>query len=89
MNQTEFVGQIKPEPSQPDILIIQSENENGNGNDIGSIKRKVKDLLIQFRIRDFVAMTDPADKHKILIMKKKDAERLDSFHCHHCGMEIH
>lgn len=88
MNQTEFVGQIKPEPNQPDILIIQSENKNGNGNDIGSIKRKVKDLLIQFRIRDFVAMTDPADKHKILIMKKKDAERLDSFHCHHCGMEF-
>ncbi len=86
MNQREFVGQIKPEPNQPDVFIIQSENESED--DINGIKRKVKDLLIQFRIRDFVAMTDPADKHKILIMKKKDAERLDSFHCHHCGMEF-
>jgi predicted ATP-dependent protease len=84
MNQTEFVEQIKPEPNQPDIVILQGENES----DINNIKRKVKDLLLQFRIRDFVAMTDPADKHKILIMKKKEAETLDSFHCHHCGMEF-
>jgi hypothetical protein len=86
MNQTEFVGHIKPEPNQPDIAIIQGENKSED--DIDSIKRKVKDLLIQFGIRDFVALTDPADKDKILIMRKKEAETLDSFHCHHCGMEF-
>jgi hypothetical protein len=86
MNHTEFVEQIKPEPNQPDVVIIQGENESED--DIDSIKRKVKDLLIQFRILDFVAITDPADKHKILIMRKKEAETLDSFHCHHCGMEF-
>jgi hypothetical protein len=86
MNQTEFVEQIKPEPNQSDVVIIQSKNEGKD--DINSIKRKVKDLLIQFGIRDFVALTDPADKDKILIMRKKEAETLDSFHCHHCGMEF-
>jgi hypothetical protein len=44
MNQTEFVEQIKPEPNQSDVVIIQSKNEGKD--DINSIKRKVKDLLI-------------------------------------------
>jgi hypothetical protein len=86
MNQTESIKQIKPEPNQPDIVIIRGENESED--DIDNIKRKVKDLLIQFGIRDLVALTDPADKDKILIMRKKEAETLDSFHCHHCGMEF-
>jgi hypothetical protein len=86
MNQTGFGEQIKPEPNQPDEVILQDENESED--DIDSIKRKIKDLLIQFKIRDFVAMTDSIDKHKILIMRKKEAETLDSFHCHHCGMEF-
>jgi hypothetical protein len=86
MHQSKFAEQIQPEPNQPGIVIIQGENESDNG--INNIKRKIKDMLIQFRIRDFVAITDPVDRQKILIVGKKDAERLDSFHCHHCGMEF-
>ena len=69
MNQTESIKQIKPEPNQPDIVIIRGENESED--DIDNIKRKVKDLLIQFGIHDFVALTDPTDKDKILIMRKR------------------
>lgn len=86
MHQSKFAEQIQPEPNQPDIVIIQGENESED--DINNVKRKIKDMLIQFKIRDFVAITDPADQQKILIIGKKDAERLDSFHCHHCGMEF-
>jgi hypothetical protein len=86
MNQSKFAEQIQPEPNQPDIVIIQGENESENV--INDIKRKIKDTLIQFRIRDFVAITDPVDRQKILILGKKDAEKIDSFHCHHCGMEF-
>lgn len=86
MHQSKFAEQIQPEPNQPGIVIIQGENESDNG--INNVKRKIKDMLIQFKIRDFVAITDPVDRQKILIVGKKDAERLDSYHCHHCGMEF-
>jgi hypothetical protein len=84
MNQTKSTEQVRPESNEPDVIILQVENES----DIGDVKRKIKDLLIQFKISEYVAITDPLDKHKILIVAKKDAERLDSFHCHHCGMEF-
>jgi hypothetical protein len=86
MHQSKFTEQIQPEPNQPGIVIIQGENESDNG--VNNVKREIKDMLIQFRIRDFVAITDPIDRQKILIVGKKDAERLDSYHCHHCGMEF-
>lgn len=86
MNQTKSTEQVRPEPNEPDVVILQVENESEN--DFGDVKRKIKDLLIQFKISEYVAITDPLDKHKILIVAKKDAERLDSYHCHHCGMEF-
>ena len=86
IHQSKFAINIKIEPNQPDIVIIQGENERENG--INNVKRKIKDILIQSKIRDFVALTDPVDQQKILIVAKKDAERLDSFHCLHCGMEF-
>lgn len=82
VNQTKSTEQVRPEPNEPDVVILQVENESEN--DIGDVKRKIKDLLIQFKISEYVAITDPLDKQKILIV----AERLDSFHCHHCGMEF-
>lgn len=86
VNQTKSTEQVRPEPNEPDVIILQVENESEN--DIGDVKRRIKDLLIQFKISEYVAVTDPLDKHKILIVAKTDAERLDSFHCLHCGMEF-
>jgi hypothetical protein len=86
MHHPKFAEKVQSEPNQPDMVIIQGENESNY--DIENVKRKIKDILIHLRIRDFVAITDPGDRHKILIIKKKDAEKLDSFHCHHCGMEF-
>jgi hypothetical protein len=86
MHRSKFAEQIQPEPDQPGIVIIQ--DENGRENGINVVKRIIKDILIQSKIRDFVAITDPVDQQKILIIGKKDAEKLDSFHCHHCGMEF-
>ena len=86
IDRLKFTEQIQPESNQPDIVIMQGESESENG--INDVKRKIKDILIQIKIRDFVAITDPVDHHKILTVGKKDAERLDSFHCNHCGMEF-
>ena len=86
IDRLKFAEQIQPEPNQPNVIIIGSESESEQ--DIIDLKRKIKDLLIQSNIRDFVAITDPIDHQKILIAGKKDAERLDSFHCLHCGMEF-
>ena len=86
VNQTKSTEHVRPEPNEPDLIILEVENEGEI--DIGDVKRKIKDLLIQFKISEYVAVTDPLDKYKILIVAKKDAERLDSFHCHHCGMEF-
>lgn len=91
IDRLKFAEQIQPESNQPesnqpDIAIMQGDSESENG--INDVKRKIKDILIQIKIRDFVAITDPVDHQKILIVGKKDAERLGSFHCHHCGMEF-
>ena len=86
MNQTKSTEQVRPEPNEPDVVILQVENESEN--DIGDVKRKIKDLLIQFKISEYVAIMYFTNKYNILVVAKKDAERLDSFHCLHCGMEF-
>jgi hypothetical protein len=86
MDQTNFAERIQQDPNQPDIVIIQGDNESEKS--ISDEKRKINDLLIQFKIRDYVAIMDPADSQKILTIRKEDAEGLDLFHCHHCGMEF-
>ena len=86
LHQSELAEQIEPEPNMPDIVTIHSKDESRDA--IDGVKRRIKDTLIQFKIRDFVAITDPMDKQKILVITKKEAEKLDSFHCHHCGMEF-
>jgi hypothetical protein len=90
IDRLKFAKQIQPEPNQPNVIIIggKSESESESEHGVNDLKRKIKDILIQSNIRDFVAITDPLDHQKILIAGKKDAERLDSFHCPHCGMEF-
>jgi hypothetical protein len=86
IHQSKFAKSIQGDPNQPNTVIIPCEDESENG--VIDVKRQIKDILIQFRIRDYVAVTDPEDPQKVLILSKKDAEKLDSFHCHHCGMEF-
>lgn len=88
IDRLKFAKEIQPEPNQPNVIIIGSESESESEQGIIDLKRKIKDILIQSNIRDFVAIMDPIDHQKILIAGKKDAERLDSFHCSHCGMEF-
>ena len=83
IDRLKFTEHKQPESNQPDIVIMQGESESENG--INDVKRKIKDILIQIKIRDFVAITDPPQDPDSW---KKDAERLDSFHCLHCGMEF-
>ena len=85
-NESNLAELIQPDADQPEIVIIRSGDESEQG--INDVKRRIKDILIKFKIRDFVAITDPSDKQKILIVGRKDAEKLDSFHCHQCGMEF-
>jgi hypothetical protein len=86
IHQSRLAEQVHPDANQSGIVIVRDEDDSEDG--INDVKRRIKDILIQFKIRDFVAITDPVDKQKILIVGRKDAEKLDSFHCHHCGMEF-
>ena len=86
MNQLKLSDQIPSEPNPSGLIIIQSEN--GSEEAIHDIKRRIKDILITYRIRDFVTITDPVDHQKISVIERKEAESLDSFHCLHCGMEF-
>jgi hypothetical protein len=92
IDRLKFTKEMQPEPNQPNVIIIggksESESEHECEPGINALKRKIKDILIQSNIREFVAITDPLDPKKILIAGNKDAERLDSFHCPHCGMEF-
>jgi hypothetical protein len=86
MDQLNFSDLIQPEPNPPCLIIIKSENGSEDG--IHEIKRRIKDILIRYKIRDFVAITDPVDHQKTSVVERKEAESLDSFHCLHCGMEF-
>jgi hypothetical protein len=86
IDRLKFAKEIQTEPNQPNVIIMGGESESEHG--IDDLKIKIKDILIQSNIRDLVAITDPLDQKKILVAGKKDAERLDSFHCPHCGMEF-
>ena len=69
VNQTKSTEQVRPESNEPDVIILQVENESKN--DIGDVKRRIKDLLIQFKISEYVAVTDPLDRYKILIVARR------------------
>ena len=57
-------------------------------NNAHIIKQRLKDVLMKSRIRDYVAVTDPEEKNKIVIVKKEHAETLGVYHCLHCGMSF-
>jgi hypothetical protein len=86
MNQLRLSDQTPSEPNPLGPVIIQSQN--GSEENIHEIKRRIKDILITHRIRDFVAITDPVDHQKVSVVERKEAEGLDSYHCIRCGMEF-
>jgi hypothetical protein len=64
-----------------DITLRKEHNTN-------VIKQRLKDVLVKSRIRDYVAVTDPEERNKIVILKKDHAEQLGVYHCLHCGISF-
>jgi hypothetical protein len=63
-----------------DIILREENNTN-------VIKQRLKDMLTK-RIRDYVAVIDPEEGNKIVILKKDHAEQLGVYHCLHCGISF-
>jgi hypothetical protein len=56
-------------------------------NNINVIKQRLKDMLTK-STRDYVAVIDPEEGNKIVILKKDHAEQLGVYHCLHCGISF-
>ncbi len=76
-----------------------SENTQSIDNDIidinvdkkthfKSIQQKIKDILIENRIKDYVVVSNLEEKDKIIILHRNNSEKLGIYHCHHCGMSF-
>jgi hypothetical protein len=58
-----------------------------NEDDVNNVKQRLKDILIKNSIRDYVAVMDPEEQNKVVILKKEYAEeQLGLYHCPHCGI---
>ena len=53
-----------------------------------SIQQKIKDILIENRIKDYVVVSNLEEKDKIIILHRNNSEKLGIYHCHHCGMSF-
>jgi hypothetical protein len=51
-----------------------------------SIKQNLKDILIKNRIKEYVVITHPEEKDKIIVLHRKNSEKIGIYHCHYCGM---
>jgi hypothetical protein len=51
-----------------------------------SIKQKLKDILIKNRIKEYVVISNPEEKENIIVLHRKNSEKLGIYHCHYCGM---
>jgi hypothetical protein len=63
-----------------DIILRKENNTN-------VIKQRLKDMLTK-STRDYVAVIDPEEGNKIVILKKDHAEQLGVYHCLHCGISF-
>jgi hypothetical protein len=52
------------------------------------IQQKIKDMLIENRIKDYVVVSNLEEKDKIIILHRNNSEKLGIYHCHHCGMSF-
>jgi hypothetical protein len=55
---------------------------------VNKVKRRLKDMLIKLKIRDYVIVLDPSGKDIIRILERANVENSGIYHCIHCGMEF-
>lgn len=67
-----------------DIIDINLDKKNH----FKSIQQKIKDILIENRIKDYVVISNLEEKDKIIILHRNNSEKLGIYHCHHCGMSF-
>ena len=76
-------------------ISIEPENETNWGGDadadisiIEEIKRRLKDVLIKNRVRDYIVISNPNCKAKIRILERNWSQNSVLYHFTHCGMEF-
>jgi len=67
-----------------DIIEINIDKETH----FNSVKQKLKDILINNRIKEYVVISNLEEKDKIIILHRNNSEKLKMYHCHHCGMSF-
>jgi hypothetical protein len=55
---------------------------------VNNVNRRLKDMLIKHKIRDYVILLDPSGKDIIRILERANVENSGIYHCIHCGMEF-
>lgn len=68
--------------NEPHIITLE-DNENAE-----KVKRKLKDIFIKNRVRDFVVTSDRNDKSNITLLERNRVEKSGIYHCIHCGVEF-
>lgn len=74
-------------------ITMEPENETTEATDteigkIEEIKRRLKDVLLKNKVRDYIVVTDPSHKAKIKILERNLSQNSATHHCTHCGMEF-
>jgi hypothetical protein len=69
-------------PSDPHSFTL-TEEEN-----VHNMKRRLQDILIKNKIRDYVIVLDPSANDIIRILERANVENSGIYHCIHCGMEF-
>jgi hypothetical protein len=63
------------------FTLMQEDNVN-------NLTRRLKDILIKNKIRDYVVVLDPSGRDIIRILERANVENSGIYHCIHCGMEF-
>ena len=58
------------------------------GEEINFIKQKVKDILINLAIDNYVVTLNPHCSSELVVLKRSELETDGELHCRHCGMEF-
>ena len=56
--------------------------------EINFIKQKVKDILINLAIDNYVVTLNPHCSSELVVLKRSELETDEELHCRHCGMEF-
>jgi hypothetical protein len=74
-------------------ITMEPENETTEATDtemgkIEEIKRRLKDVLLKNKVRDYIVVSDPGHNAKIKILERNLSQNSAAHHCTHCGMEF-